>query len=291
MRSHTTITRLSNVPASLTCLLFLALLPQSESQPDPIRVMSFNIRYGTANDGENRWEQRRDLVIETIADRAPQILGVQEALAFQIDELSAALPQFQVLGQGRRGGREGEFAALFVNRNRFTIEAHGDFWLSPTPDEVGSQGWDAALPRMCTWAVLRDRKNGSRFRVLNTHFDHRGRKARLESASVLIAEGEVGSLPVIITGDLNADEESPPLARLREAGLRDTFRVMHPKAQGVGTFNGFRGTTDGGKIDYVLVDSPWRVEAAEIVRDNEEGRYPSDHFPVIADLVLREGER
>ncbi len=279
------------MPASLTCLLILALLPQSETEPDPIRVMSFNIRYGTANDGENRWEQRRDLVIQTIADRAPQILGVQEALAFQIDELSEALPQYRVLGQGRRGGREGEYAALFVDRNRFTIEAHGDFWLSPTPDEVGSQGWDAALPRMCTWAVLQDRRDGSRFRVLNTHFDHRGRTARLESASVLIAEGEVGSLPVIITGDLNADEVSPPMVRLREQGLRDTFRVLHPEAKGVGTFNGFRGTTDGGKIDYVLVDSRWRVVAAEIVRDNEEGRYPSDHFPVMADLVLGEGER
>ena len=275
----------------------LALLPvlcalTSCNSLEPIRVMSFNIRYGTANDGENRWERRRDLVIGTIEDRSPQILGVQEALAFQIDELSAALPQFRVLGQGRRGGREGEFAALFVDRERFTVEQHGDFWLSPTPDEVGSQGWDAALPRLCTWAVLRDRGDGLRFRVLNTHFDHRGQRARLESAAVLMAQGMASDdLPVIITGDLNADEESPPLVRLREAGLRDTFRVVHPEAEDVGTFNGFGGTSGRGKIDYVLVDSRWRVEAAEIVRDNDEGRYPSDHFPVVADLVRGERKR
>ena len=280
--------------ASLTSLLLLALIPQNADleQPDPIRVMSFNIRYGTANDGENRWELRKDLVIGTIQDHSPQIVGVQEALAFQMDALAEALPQFRVLGQGRLGGRQGEFAALLVDRARFAVEEHGDFWLSPTPEEVGSRGWDAALPRMCTWAVLRDLKTDARIRVLNTHFDHRGQQARLESAAVLIREGQLGGdLPVIVTGDLNADEDSPPLSRLREAGLRDSFRAVHPEAEEVGTFNGFRGRTDGGKIDYVLVDSRWQVSRAEILRDNDEGRYPSDHFPVVADLVLREGKR
>ncbi len=280
--------------ASLTSLLLLALLPQNADpeQPEPIRVMSFNIRYGTANDGENRWELRRDLVIETIQKHGPQILGVQEALALQMDALAEALPRFQVLGQGRLGGRQGEYAALLVDRERFEVEEHGDFWLSPTPEEVGSRGWDAALPRMCTWAVLRDLKTGARIRVLNTHFDHRGQQARLESTAVLIREGQLGAdLPVIVTGDLNADEDSPPLSRLREAGLRDSFRAVHPEAEEVGTFNGFRGRTDGGKIDYVLVDSRWQVSRAEILRDNDEGRYPSDHFPVVADLVLREGKR
>ncbi len=276
----------------MTPLLLLALAVQDADQPDPIRVMSFNIRYATANDGENRWELRKQMVIGTIAKHTPQILGVQEALASQVDVLADALPQMEVLGQGRGGGRDGEFSALLVDRERFEVEAHGDFWLSPTPNEVGSRGWDAALPRMCTWAVLRDRETDQLLRVLNTHFDHRGPKARLESASVLIQQAGLGDdLPLIVTGDLNAGEDSPPLARLHEAGLRDSFRAAHPAAENVGTFHGFRGRAGENKIDYVLVDSRWQVTRAEILRDNEEGRYPSDHFPVFAELVLGGGER
>ena len=276
----------------MTPLLLLALAVQDADQPDPIRVMSFNIRYATANDGENRWELRKQMVIETIEEHAPQILGVQEALASQVDLLADALPRMEVLGQGRRGGRDGEFSALLVDRERFEVEAHGDFWLSPTPNEVGSAGWDAALPRMCTWAVLRDRETDQLIRVLNTHFDHRGSRARLESASVLIRQAGLGDdLPLIVTGDLNAGEDSPPLSRLRDGGLRDSFRAAHPDAENVGTFHGFRGRVGGNKIDYVLVDSRWQVTAAEILRDNEDGRYPSDHFPVFAELVLGGGER
>jgi endonuclease/exonuclease/phosphatase family metal-dependent hydrolase len=141
---------------------------------------------------------------------------------------------------------------------------------------------------MCTWAVLRDRASGGTFLAMNTHFDHRGAEARRESAGVLLARrARRAELPVVLTGDLNAGEGSPPLDALRAGGLRDTFRDAHPDAAEVGTFNGFRGETGGAKIDYVLVDDGWSTVAAEIVRDHEDGRWPSDHFPVSATLVRR----
>lgn len=270
-------------------LLALASLAAGCAGPgQPLAVMSFNVRYANPKDGPNAWELRRGLVFGVIRDRDPDLVGLQEALAGQMDELGAAFPGYRFLGQGRGGGRSGEFSALMVRDARFEVQASGDFWLSPTPDEVGSRGWDAALPRMCTWAVLRERSGGQTFLAMNTHFDHAGSEARRESAGVILARrAGHADLPVILTGDLNAGEDSPPLDVLRAGGLRDSFRDAHPGAANVGTFNGFRGESQGAKIDYVLVDERWTTLAAELVRDHEGGRYPSDHFAVTATLALR----
>lgn len=254
----------------------------------PVEVMTFNIRYANANDGADAWERRTELVYGVIRRHDPGIVGLQEALAVQLDELRAAFPEYRFLGQGREGGRRGEFSALMVRDERFEVVESGDFWLSPTPDEVGSRGWDAALPRMCTWAELRDRASGDAFLVMNTHFDHRGGEARREASRVILERRlRHPGLPLVLTGDLNAGEDSPPLVELRADGLRDTFRDAHPDEVTVGTFNGFDGDSDGAKIDYVLVDEGWTTLSAAIVRDHEGGRYPSDHYPVTATLARR----
>jgi len=282
-----------NHPARLrSVLLFAVVLLVSgctvPTEAPPVEVMSFNVRYANPNDGANVWAQRRELVFDVLRDCGPDLVGLQEALPAQMDELGAAFPDYRFLGQGREGGRRGEFSALMVRDERFEVLESGDVWLSRTPDQVGSRDWDAALPRMCTWAVLRDRVSGAELLVMNTHFDHRGEEARRESAGVLLAErARHPELPVILTGDLNADEDSPPLQALRAGGLRDSFRDVHPGADPVGTFNGFRGELGGAKIDYVLVDERWATLAAGIVRVHEEGRYPSDHFPVTATLRQR----
>lgn len=254
--------------------------------PHAVDVMSFNIRYANPGDGDNYWDHRRDLVFGVIERHAPDLIGLQEVIPRQLDELRAAFPDYRFLGQGREGGNAGEYSALMVRDERFAVEETGDFWLSPTPGVVASKGWDAALPRMCTWAVLRDRASGATLLAMNTHFDHAGSEARRASAGVILERrARYPELPVVVTGDLNAGEESAPLVALRAGGLRDTFRDSEPDTTRVGTFNGFKGESDGVKIDYILVDDGFMTVRGVILRDHEGERYPSDHYPVIAELA------
>ena len=153
-----------------------------------VKVMSFNVRYGTANDGDDHWLKRRELLLETIQAYGPDLLGTQETLAMQRDWLSERLPKFACWAAGRDDGAEkGEMAAMYWNTDRFAKLDGGHFWLSPTPEQVGSKGWDAALPRIVSWVKLQDKKRPDAVPVyfFNTHFDHRGREARLESARLL----------------------------------------------------------------------------------------------------------
>jgi len=273
---------------------------------EPVRVMSYNIRYGTAADGENAWPARREFLAETIRQFDPDLLGTQETLRFQRDELLALLPQFKAAGVGRDDGRDrGEMAAIFWRTDRFARLDGGDFWLSPTPDVVGSKGWDAALPRIATWAKLADTTDSASLPVLfvNTHFDHRGAEARLESATLLrrwIATRGRGCR-VILTGDFNAGEGSPPYEALfaaadaglagehaGPAGLVDTLRAAvatRAAAGPEGTFTGFVATNTGGeRIDWIACSRNLRVVAAGIDRTSRDGRTPSDHAAVTAVL-------
>jgi len=259
--------------------------PPSAPPAASFRAMSCNVRYGTADDGDDAWPRRCDALADVIARAEPHVLGVQEALDFQVEFLERRLPRHVRVGQGRDGGGKGEHAALFVDARLFEVVDHGDFWLSETPDVAGSVGWDAALTRICTWARLRVRATGRELRVWNSHFDHRGERARLESARLLARRIAAAPGPHLLLGDLNCGEASAPLAALRAAGLRDTFRDLHPDATAVGTFHGFRGTTSGEKIDYVLADRGLATLAAELlVAPGPDGRWPSDHHFVTATL-------
>lgn len=264
----------------------------------PVRVMSFNIRYGTAADGENHWLKRRDFLIETIAAFEPDLLGTQETLADQRDFLAQKLEGYQVWAAGRDDGRDmGEMAALYYREKRFEKLAGGHFWLSDTPEKPGSKGWDAALPRIATWVKLRDRSDptGPPVLFLNTHLDHRGKKARYESARLIQAKlAELGQgCRIVVTGDFNAAEGSEPYTALfaptegKPSPLIDTFRVQHPnRGKNEGTFSGFKATaTTGERIDWIACSRDWQVRLAGIDHTARDGRTPSDHFPVTA--VLR----
>jgi endonuclease/exonuclease/phosphatase family metal-dependent hydrolase len=263
-----------------------------------VRVMSFNIRYGTADDGENRWDLRKEFLVETIQAFNPDLLGTQETLGFQRDYLAERLPEYDFLGVGRDDGKEeGEMMALYYKRDRFEKLAGGHFWLSETPEAPGSKSWDSSLPRMVTWVKLRDRNAPSAQPIafFNTHFDHRGPEARLESARLIrrqIAMIGKGS-SIIVTGDFNSGEGSEPYQALfapaegQDSPVVDTFRTAHPeRGENEGTATGrFRaGDTGGPRIDWIAAGRTWQIVEATIDRTSRDGRTPSDHFPVMATL-------
>ena len=275
---------------SIPVLIFLAAAAALHAAaPEPLTVMSFNIRYGTANDGPDRWELRRDQLFDLLKAQGPDVIGLQEALHFQIDEILAALPDYRMIGVGRSdGGQSGEYAAILYRASRLSVRQSSTFWFSDTPEIVKSNTWGAALERICTWALFDD-KQGTPFYLFNLHLDHISQPAREKSAGLLLKRIAARSpmLPVVVTGDFNTGEANPVTREVAKV-LRDTFRVLHPAATDVGTANQFKlGTTTGDKIDYIFVEPGAEVMSAEIVRTAIGGRYPSDHFPVVAKIRLR----
>ncbi|MFG0328698.1 MAG: endonuclease/exonuclease/phosphatase family protein [Phycisphaerales bacterium] len=298
--------------------LVVGTIRAGADDPELLRLMSFNIRYGTADDGQNAWPRRRELVTEVIARHDPHLLGIQEALRFQLDELRRELPDYDELGVGRTDGRAaGEYAAILYQPSRLEAIDHGTFWFSDTPERPGSVSWGNRIPRIATWAKFRDRRasdaaeaDADEFFVFNVHLDHASQTSRersveflLERVSALRAESP--GVPIILMGDFNAGEENSatrsiiefnrnPESTPDESEIRfaDTFRVMHPEVETVGTFNGFQGRSDGPKIDYIFVDAQTvDTVSAGIVRDHSgmnPPRYPSDHYPVIATIRMRD---
>ncbi len=260
---------------------------EKTAEPLDVDVMSFNIRYGTASDGENHWNNRKELVREVIRDYLPDVLGLQEALRFQIDEIRKNLPEYDETGVGRDGGTKGEYSAILYRIDRFDVDESGTFWLSDTP-EVPSTNWGNSIRRICTWTRLLDKQSGSAFYFYNTHLDHKSQPSREKSVRLIVEfiQKRTHQDPFVLTGDFNAGENNAAIKYLKgEGNVVDTFRILHPEAKEVGTFNGFRGLSDGPKIDYIFVNpSTSSTLHASIVRTEQEGRNPSDHFPVTAKI-------
>ena len=280
---------------TFSLLAFLGIFSASAS--DSIKVMSFNIRYGAAKDGDNKWENRKDLVLDTIGVSDPDLLGLQEVLGFQADFLKEGLPGYAFHGVGREDGeKKGEYVPLMYKTSRFALERSGHFWFSETPDVAGSMSWDSSLPRMLSWVALRDLKNEQIFIFANAHFDHRGKVARLESAKLMRKRWESieGNVPLIITGDFNTTEDGDPYAALvngpdeASAKIIDSYRVIHPDRQpGEASFGGFRGIRKGSRIDWILHSEKFITRNASINYAQDQGRYPSDHYPIEAVLRYR----
>ncbi len=258
------------------------------SAPEALTVMTFNIRYGTADDGPNRWELRRGQLIDVLKSQSPDVLGVQEALHFQLDEILAALPDYRMVGVGRAdGGHGGEYSAILYRASRLTVRRGDTFWFSDTPDVVRSNTWGNAIERICTWALFDD-KLGRPFYIFNLHLDHVSQPSREKSVELLLDRiaARAPLAPVVVTGDFNTGERNPATQAMLKL-FRDTFRIIHPTATDVGTANQFTfGKIDSEKIDYVFVQPDAQVLSAEIVRTAVDGRYPSDHFPVVARVRL-----
>ena len=269
-------------------------VPQSANET-AIRAMTYNIRLDIASDGANAWPQRKSLVAELVRFESPALLGLQEVLLHQKADLETALPAYAFVGDARDDGKEkGEFSALAYRRDQFDLISSRTFWLSPTPSVPG-KAWDAAFPRIATWALLSHRASGRRIAVLNTHFDHVGTQARANSAAIIagwarerIAAGDA----VIVMGDFNAPSSSPPMVLLADparSGLRMARAISAEPPYGPpGTFTAFKIDANAPEpIDHILVSEPFDVRRYATVTQHWSGRLPSDHYPVVADLALR----
>lgn len=271
--------------------------------PFDVTAMSYNVRYDNPAESADPWRRRRDAVASVVRFHGPDLVGLQEALHDQVEDLEERLPDYEWLFAGRADPESaGEYAAVGYLRERFNLEADGTVWLSETPDEAGSCGWDARLPRLVRWARLREEETDVELYLFNTHFDHAGETARLESAKLLrdtvdeLARNE----PVVITGDLNCRAGSPPYEHLTgrdksSAGrsLQDTHRTARHDHHGpTTTMTDFRNLVPEKKIDYVLVTSDVETAVHGVCSDTyDDGRYPSDHLPVIVRLSLPEHRR
>ena len=275
---------------SLLLTLALAQAPAGQpAQAEPLTVMSFNIRYGTASDGDNHWLKRREQLFALLREQQADVIGLQEALYGQIEEILQAVPGYDYVGVGRSDGRRaGEYAAILYRTARLRPRRSDTFWFSDTPGVVKSTSWGNQIERICTWAYFEDRE-GPAFYLYNVHLDHQSQPSRERSAALLLERIRTRDprAPAVVTGDFNAGEDNPAAVAMR-ASFLDSFRVLHPDAREAGTFNGFTfGQTSGDKIDFVFVEPGTDVVEAAIVRTSRDGRYPSDHFPVTARIRLR----
>jgi len=262
-------------------------------QPMPVEftVMTFNVRYDNPDDGESAWAHR----ISWVADEMSKadLIGVQEALSHQVQQLAVVLDGYEWVGVGRDDGeQQGEFAPIFYKTSVFEPLEVKTIWLSDFPDQPGSVGWDAALPRIATLVTLKIRKTGKVIQVINTHFDHRGVDARLKSAKLITDHLQKMDQPVILLGDFNATPESDVYSILTEQDLRDARIITQKPAEGpLGTFSGFiqRDQLDESpRIDYVFVSDHFAVLSYEAVISVKNGRYVSDHLPVKVDIQIME---
>lgn len=256
---------------------------------EPLRVMTFNVRYPNPGDGADVWSARKDILLDTIRQKNPDVMGTQELFYEQGQYIVSQLKDYDWFGVSRRGNREDEHMGVFYRRDRLTPIDSGNFWLSPTPEKPGSSAWNMSLPRMATWAVFEVKGSGKRFLYLNTHFAHRceDETARQKSAKLLAfriaAQSE--DIPAVLTGDFNAPAGGETYAILSPL-MKDAWLEAAEKSGPEGTFHGFKGKPGNARIDWILFKAPWKVVRAEAITANKDGRYPSDHFPVVADFEL-----
>ena len=271
------------------CLLGLAA-GTSHAQKTTLSVMTFNIRYGSAGDGPNAWEHRKETVANAIRAYDPDIVGTQECLQFQAQYLDDALPKYEHFGVGRNADGTGERMEVFYKTEVLAPIETGNFWLSTTPNVPGSRDWNSANIRMATWAKFHHHQSGRFFYFVNTHFDHRSEEARQQTAGLL--ENWIRKLPpktiVILGGDFNADaERSEPWHILTRGALEDAWLSAEELIGPEVTWSGFKSPSDSVKrIDWLLHRGPLSVKLCETVIYNENGRYPSDHYPVFSRFVF-----
>ena len=285
--------------------IYLLLLPflaaacgqggqQAAVQTDePVNVMTFNVRYDNPEDSLNNWNYRKDRVAKAIRFYDADIVGTQEVLHNQLVDLQQRLPEYESIGVGREDGKEaGEYSALWYRKDRFTAKDNGWFWLSETPEVAGSKGWDGACERIATWAILQDKLTGKECFVLNTHLDHVGVAARREGVKLVLDKVQElgGDLPVIVTGDFNAEPESDVIKQVTDKAdpehLTDARTVADLVYGPDWSFHDFGSIPyeHRSRIDYIFVKNGLEVLKYGILAETEGNAYLSDHTPVLVSV-------
>ena len=275
--------------------IFLAglffIFPLFAGAQQEIKVMSYNIRLDVASDGENRWDARKDKVAALMNYYEADFIGGQEVQNHQLKYLLENLSGYSYIGVGRDDGKEaGEYSCIFYKKDKFDVIQQSTFWLSPTP-QVVSKGWDAAIVRVCTYGLFKNKKTKHLFWVFNTHFDHIGKTARLESAKLIvqkIKELNNKKYPVILSGDFNSKPNEPP-AEYMVANMQNSRAIAKEVYGPLDTWNGFKfNQKPDGCIDYIFVANNEKVSVSKFatLTDSYDMKYPSDHLPILATILI-----
>lgn len=271
--------------------LFMSVEPlaaQTELSNETLQVMTYNVRYAS-DDPPNAWGVRRPVAVAMLREQSPDIIGTQEGLYRQIKDFESDLPEYDWIGLGREGGSHGEFMAIFYRSARLEPLEFDHFWLSDTPDRVGSTTWGNMNRRMVTWIRFRDRRTERESYCFNTHFDHEIQLAREKSAELLWERIQAlkTELPIILLGDFNSAAQDSPAYDLLVGPEKLTDVWLTAKSHGpqVATFHAFEGVKpEGRRIDWILTRGALECESTEIVTYSSSGQFPSDHFPVVGRL-------
>jgi endonuclease/exonuclease/phosphatase family metal-dependent hydrolase len=281
-------------------MLFIALLVSSlagcsrdgNAEQTVLRVMTFNLRTAATID-QFSWVKRRPVVRELLLREKPDIIGTQEGTYAQLVNIAEDSPSYQWIGEGREGNNRGEFAAVFFNKARLKPLDQGHFWLSNTPDVPGSITWGNAYPRMATWVKFQDVRTRKTFYVINTHFDHQSELSRQKSAELIIRTADTfeAGVPVLVTGDFNSRQDGYSHdIFMKKGGMKDAYMEAAERInENYGTIHHFTDPSGGGKdnkIDWILYRGDVTVLRGEVVTFHADGQYPSDHYPVMADVTL-----
>jgi len=277
-------------------LLAVILLFSCDNKPLTLNVMSFNIRYDNPEDSLNNWQYRKDIASQIIIRHDVDIVGAQEVLVNQLNDLKTRLSEYCIVGVGREDGKEkGEYGPILYKKNRFDEIKSGYFWLSETPEVAGSKGWDGACERIATWVVLEDKDTKKQFFFINTHLDHVGEMARQEGVTLLLdrAHSLSGGLPVVITGDFNAEPESNVINHVTNQSGQN--QLVHTKDIAVSksgtnwTYHGF-GKVPMDKrefIDYIFVNKGTKVLNHNVLPGKLNNIFVSDHSPVLSQIEIK----
>lgn len=277
-------------------LAVIVLLTSCNSKPIDLNVMSFNIRYDNPDDSLNNWQYRKDVAAKTIKNQNTDIVGTQEVLVNQLNDLKSRLPEYNAIGVGREDGIEkGEYSAILYKKDRFKEIKSGYFWLSETPEVAGSKGWDGACERIATWAILEDISSKKQLFFINTHLDHVGKIARQEGVTLLLSRANAlaNGLPIIMTGDFNATSESDVIKHVTDVNSPE--HLIHSKDIAVEksgtdwTFHGFGRVPMERRefIDYVFVSKGIKVAKHSVLPEKLDDIFISDHSVVVAQIEIK----
>jgi endonuclease/exonuclease/phosphatase family metal-dependent hydrolase len=256
-----------------------------------LKIMSYNIRFDNPIDGEDAWANRKEFLCAQFAFYEPDVFGIQEALPNQVTDIKSALPKYNCIGISRDGKEKGESSTIFFNTKRLELLTENTFWLSETP-EIISKGWDAALNRICTYILLKDKKTNQAFWVFNTHLDHQGEIAKTKGIELILSKIKTlntKNYPVVLMGDFNSEPTEERIVNLKKQMI-DSRDISEQKPFGpTGTFNGFKhNEAVTKKIDYIFLskENHFKVKKYAVLTDSKNLKYPSDHLPVFVELTF-----